>query len=103
MLTISTTGDITISDVRLTTAGLDELRSAALISMPTGIANVEQGMKMSVLGKTLCITSDRDTTLRLLTIGGSTCRILHVHRGQNSFDDLHAGIYMIDNKKIIIR
>ena len=91
------------SDIRLTTVGLDELRPAALVSMPTGIANVEQGMKMGVQGNTLCITSDRDTTLRLLTIGGSVCRILHVHRGQNNFDDLRAGIYMIDNKKIIIR
>ncbi len=103
LLTISTTGDITVCDIRLTTAGLDELRPAALVSMPTGIANVEQGMKMGVQGKTLCINSDRDTTMRLLTIGGSTCRILHVHRGQNSFDGLRAGIYMIDNKKIIIR
>lgn len=103
LLTIFTTGDITISDIRFTTAGLDELRPAALVSMPTGIANVEQGMKMGVQGKTLCINSDRDTTLRLLTIGGSVCRTLHVHRGQNSFDDLRAGIYMIGNKKIIIR
>ena len=91
------------SDIRLTTTGLEELRPAALVGMPTGIANVEQGMKISVQGKTLCINSDRDTTLRLLTIGGSICRILHVHRGQNNFDGLHAGIYMIDNKKIIIQ
>lgn len=103
LLTISTTGNITVSDIRLTTAGLDELRLADLVSMPTGIANVEQDMKMAVQGKTLCINSDCDTTLRLLTIGGSVCRILHVHRGQNSFDGLRAGIYMIDNKKIIIR
>jgi hypothetical protein len=103
LLTISTTGDITVSDVRLTTTGFDELRPAALVSLPTGIANVEHGMKMGVQGKTLCINSDRDTTLRLLTIDGSTCRILNVYRGQNSFDGLRAGIYMIDNKKIIIR
>ena len=103
LLTISAIGNITVSDIRLTTAGLDELCPAALVSMPTGIANVEQGMKMGVQGKTLCINSDRDTTMRLLTIGGSVCRILHVHRGQNSFDGLRAGIYMIDNKKIIIR
>lgn len=103
LLTISTTGNIIVSDIRLTTLGLDELHPAALVSMVTGIANLEQGMKMGVQGKTLCITSDRDTTLRLLTIGGSVCRILHIHRGQNNFDGLRAGIYMINKQKIIIR
>ena len=103
LLNIQTTGGVTIDNICLTTSGLHELHHVALVGTPTGIANIEQGMKMSVQSKTLYITSDRDTTLRLLTIGGSVCRILYVHRGLNSFDGLRDGIYIIDNKKIIIR
>ena len=91
------------NDIRLTTAGLDELRPAALVSMPTGIANVEQGMKMGVQGKTLCITSDRNTTLRLYSLDGCVRKTLQVKKGVNNFDGLRAGIYMIDKQKVILR
>ena len=103
LLTIITTGGITVSGIRLTTSGLNELRPADLSSMPTGIASMGQGMQVSVQGHKLHISSDCDTTLRLLTVGGNVYRILNVHQGVNSFDGLRAGVYMIENKKIIIR
>ena len=103
LLAIITTGGITVSGIRLTTSGLNELRPADLSSMPTGIASMGQGMQVSVQGHTLHISSDCDTTLRLLTVGGNVYRILNVRQGVNSFDGLRAGIYMIENKKIIIR
>ena len=102
LLKISTSGDITISDIRLTTVGLDELRLAAIIGMSTEMANVEQGMQMIVRGRTFCITSDCDATLQLFTLGGSVYRTLHVRQGVNYINDLPAGIYLIDHKKIII-
>lgn len=103
LLTIATAGDIIVSNIRLTTTGLEEFCSDDIVGTPTGIASMKQEMQISVQGGILRITSDRDTTLRLYTIDGSICRTLHVHRGVNSFDGLRAGIYMIDNKKVIVR
>jgi hypothetical protein len=103
LLNISTIGDIAISNIRLTTTGLTELRPSFSDGMSTGIASVEQGIQVSVQCNTLRITSDCDTTLRLYSLGGSVCRILNVHRGINSFDGLRAGVYMIGNRKVILR
>ena len=103
LLTINTEQDISLSNIRLTTAGLEELRPAAIVSTPTGIYNVEQGMKINAEGGTLRIISDRDTTLRLYSLGGSAYRTLPIRKGVNSFDGLRAGLYMINNQKIILR
>ena len=103
LLTISTERNISLSNIRLTTAGFDELRPAAIVSTPTGIASVEQGVKINAEGGKLCIISDRNITLRLYSLGGSTYRTLQVKKGVNSFDGLRPGLYMINNKKVILR
>ena len=103
LLTFNTVGNIAITDIRLTTAKFDELRPAPIVGTPTDIASIEQGMKMNVEGGKLCINSDRDTTLRLYSLGGSIYRTLQVKKGMNSFDGLRAGIYMINNQKMIVR
>ncbi len=104
LLTISTTSNIAICDIRLTTRGFEELAPDSVEATTTGVTNVEGGMmQISVQGKTLCITSDRNNKLRLFTLDGTLCRILNVHQGVNTFDGLRSGIYMIENKKIIIR
>lgn len=103
LLNISTTGDMTISDLRLTTSELKELCPTVSIGTLTNIANVEEGMKVGVKDHALQIISDRDTTLRLYSLGGSVCRILKVRRGVNNFDDLRAGVYMIGNRKVIMK
>ena len=103
LLTINTERTISLGDIRLTTAGFDELRPAPIIGTPTDIASIEQGMKMNVEGGKLCINSDRDTTLRLYSLGGSIFRTLQVRKGRNSFDGLRKGIYMINNQKVIVR
>ena len=64
---------------------------------------MEQGMKISVEGGTLRITSDCDTTLSLYSLDGSIYRTLQVKKGVNSFDGLRAGIYMIGKQKVILR
>ena len=103
LLNISTTGDIIISDIRLTTAGLKELRPTVSNGMPTDIASVKQGIQVSVHGNKLQIISDSDTTIRLYSLGGSVCRILNVHQGVNNFDGLRAGVYMIGKRKVILK
>ena len=103
LLDIQAAGDIAVSNIRLTTAGLRELRLPAISGTTTGIAGMEQGMRISVQGGKLCITSDREAVLRLYALDGSVCRTLNVRRGRNSFDGLRPGIYMINNQKIILR
>ncbi len=103
LLNIQTAGGVNIDNIRLTTLGLHELHPAALTSTPTGIASMKQDMKVSVQGGTLCITSDRDATLRLLSLDGKVIRYLNVYRGQNNINGLCSGIYLINNQKIIIR
>ena len=103
LLTINTEHTISLGDIRLTTAGFNELRPASIVGTPTDIASIEQGMKMNVEGGKLCINSDRDTTLRLYSLGGSTYRTLQVRKVRNSFDGLRKGIYMINNQKVIVR
>ena len=102
LLTFATTGDVMISDMRLTTTGLDELRPAAIFGTTTGITNVKQDMKISVDGHTLRIFSVRDTTLRIVSMGGAY-RTLKVKEGENCFESLRAGVYMINNQKVILR
>ena len=103
LVTINTEHTISLGDIRLTTAGFDELHPAPIVATPTGIACIELGMKMNVEGGKLCINSDRDTTLRLYSLDGNIYRTLQVKKGMNSFDGLRAGIYMINNKKMIVR
>ena len=103
LLNISTTGDMTISDVRLTTTAFEELNPMLSGGTPTGIASLNQGLKMSVRGRTLQIVADRDATVRLYTLSGSVYRVINVHRGVNTIEGLKAGVYMIENRKMIIR
>ena len=103
LLTINMTGGIAISDIRFTTADFNELRPAAINGTATGITGLEKGMKISAEGQTLRISSDVEATLRLYTLGGSIYRTLQVKKGQNTFNGLHKGIYMINNKKVILR
>jgi hypothetical protein len=79
LLTISTTRDIVITDIRFTTATFDELCLPGINTVTTGIASVEQGMKMSVQGEPLYRS------------GGFTISVGNVR------------LYIIDNKKIVIR
>ncbi len=103
LLSINAERTISLGDIRLTTAGFNELRPAPIVGTPTDIASIEQGMKMNVEGGKLCINSERDTTLRLYSLGGSIYRTLQVRKGRNSFDGLRKGIYMINNQKVIVR
>ena len=92
-----------ISNIRLTTAEFDELRPTTIEGMSTGIASIEQGVRMSVENRTLSINSDRNTTLRLYSLDGCVRETLQVKKGVNNFDGLRAGIYMINNQKVILR
>ena len=94
---------VAVSNIRLTTVDFEELRPSDLTFSPTGIASVKEGMRMNVQGGILCIASDRETTLPVYSLDGRVCRNLFVKKGQNRFDGLRPGIYMINNQKVMIR
>ena len=89
LLTITATSSISVSDICLTTSGLNELHPSNLFGMPTGIANVDK--------------TNSKTTFKLYSLGGNIYRVFNMRSGVNSFDGLRPGIYLIDNKKIVIR
>ena len=103
LLKLSSAENVTISNIRLTTTSLDELHPTALSGTKTGITTVEKVLQISVQGRTLHISSDREATIPVYSLDGSVYRILDVHRGENNYDDLRAGVYMINNLKIILR
>jgi len=103
LLSICTTGEMVISNVRLTTIGFDEQCPAVRVKTVTDIASVSKDVQMSIQGQTLSITSDRDVTLQIYSLDGRIYRNLHVRRGQNSFDGLQKGVYMINNQKVVLR
>lgn len=94
---------VAVSNIRLTTADFEELRPSDLSFSPTGIASVKEGMRINVQDGILSITSDRKATLPVYSLDGRVCRNLYVKKGQNRFDGLRPGIYMINNQKMIIR
>ncbi len=68
----------------------------------TGIKNIKQDMSISVQEGTLSITSDTEKTLRLFYMNGKVCRQVNINKGVNYIQGLRPGIYLLDNKKIII-
>ncbi|MBQ7684757.1 MAG: hypothetical protein IJT48_09740, partial [Bacteroidaceae bacterium] len=102
-LTFNSKDIINVSNIRLTTADFEELRPSDLFGTSTGIASMKEGLRINVQGGTLSIMSDREATLPVYSLDGKLCRNLFVKKGQNRFDGLRPGIYMINNKKMIIR
>ena len=94
---------ISISNIRLTTTRFEELRPTTIEGTTTGITSTKQDMQMTVEYGKLYISSDRDTTIRLFSLDCCVYRTLQVKKGVNSFDGLRPGLYMINNKKIILR
>ena len=88
LLRISTNGDITINNIRLTTNSLSELIIDDMSATTTGIVDglVHQ-------------TSE----IKVYTLDGRLCRIISAQSGENPFKGLKAGVYMIDNRKVILR
>lgn len=103
LLKMSSTDDVVISNIRLTTSNFGELHPSALSGTTTGIATIGDCLQISVQDGTLHIISDRDTVIRVYFLGGSVYRTLDVRRGTNVFDGMRAGVYMIENNKIILR
>ncbi len=73
------------------------------IPIPTKFNNIEQDTQIRVQGGTIFIYSKYESKLQLFSLDGSLCRILNIHQGVNRIDGLESGIYLINNRKILIR
>ena len=90
ILDITTTEDIAISNVRLTTVGISEVIINDMSATTTGIADAWELIQQA-------------SELKVYTLDGRLCRTISVQPGENSFKGLNAGIYTIGNRKVVVR
>ncbi len=92
--------DVAMENVLFVTADGEE----RLMGGTTSVVNVlnDGGLKIYVSDGKLIIESNRHTEMPLYTVQGYPVRMLQVKAGRNVYDGLSAGIYIINNKKMII-
>lgn len=88
LLNIATDDNVTISNVRLTTADLREVCLDAVSGGTTGITDVK-GLQSE--------------ELKVYSLDGRLCRTIRVQQGENPLSGLKAGVYMIGNRKVVVR
>lgn len=103
LLMINTMSSITISDIRFTTNNLNEVKFSDIVSTPTTVVPVKQEMTFYVENGTLYINADCASTLKLYSINGSIYKVIDVVPGVNIVDGMRSGIYIISNRKLIIK
>ena len=89
LLGITADSDISLSNIRFTTMGLSEVSFNNISSTATGIADafgISQG-----------------TEQRIYTLDGRLCRTVSAQPGENPLKGLKAGIYMIGNRKVVVK
>ena len=90
LLKIASSSDVVLSDIRLTTAALDEIFVSKMSASTTGIADVSDVISQS-------------SELKVYTLDGRLCRVISKESGVNPLHGLKAGIYMIGNRKVILK
>ena len=90
LLNITTNSDITISKIRLTTIGLSEIGFNDMNATPTGIADAS-----GLIHQT--------SELKIYSLDGRLRRNICVQPGENPLNGLKAGIYLIGNRKVIVK
>jgi len=88
LLTIATNSDVDISDIRLTTTSFNELRIGNVSGETTGIADRLFG---------------QNTEVKVYSLDGRLLRIISEKTGENPLQGLQPGIYMIGNRKVIVK
>lgn len=88
LLTIATNSGVDISNIRLTTASFNELRIGNVSAETTGIADRLFG---------------QNTEVKVYSLDGRLLRIISEKTGENPLQGLQPGIYMIGNRKVIVK
>ncbi len=96
----STDIDVVMENVLFVTADGDE----RMMGGTTSVVNVldEEGLKIYVSDGKLVIESSRQMELPLYTVQGHLVRMLQVKTGRNVYGGMSAGMYILDNRKLII-
>ena len=88
LLTLASEGDMTVSNIRFTTESLNEVCFDDMSATPTGIANV---------------TDLKTNDIKVYTLEGQLYRTVHARRGENPLKNLKPGIYLINERKYIVK
>jgi hypothetical protein len=88
LLNIAVNGNVIISNVRLTTVGLSEVCIDGISAGTTGITDVK-GLQ--------------GDELKVYSLDGRLCRTISKESGENPLNGLKAGVYMIGNRKVVVR
>jgi hypothetical protein len=105
LLRLQTHGSsIAVSNIILSTTSLHKVAMPDLGASTTGIASVYGGLSIKAIGDgRLVVTASGDCRLSVVTAGGTACGELNVKQGTNEFGGFVPGVYIINNKKIVIR
>ena len=92
LLNIVANGDITLSDIRFTTVGLSEVcfDGMSANAVITDIADVSGSCTQALEQK-------------VYTLDGRLCRTIRLHPRENPLKGLKAGVYLIGNRKVVVR
>lgn len=105
LLRLQTHGSsIAVSNIILSTTSLHKVAMPDLGASTTGIASVYGSLSIKAIGDgRLVVTASGDYRLSVVTAGGTACGELNVKQGTNEFGGFVPGVYIINNKKIVIR
>lgn len=92
LLNIVANGDITLSDIRFTTVGLSEVcfDGMSANAVITDIADVSGSCTQALEQK-------------VYALDGRLCRTIRLHPRENPLKGLKAGVYLIGNRKVVVR
>ena len=88
LLTLASEGDMTVSNIRFTTESLNEVCFDDMSATPTSIASV---------------TDLKTNDIKVYTLEGQLYRTVHARRGENPLKELKPGIYLINERKYIVK
>ena len=98
-------GEMTIDKISFVNMNAQDVSFDDIYSTPTGIKQdrVISGTQISVEGKSIVIDSENDCVTKVYTTAGALYKTLNVKSGHNVFDMNAAGIYIVNNKKVVIK
>ena len=98
-------GEMTIDKISFVNMNAQDVPFDDIYSVPTEIKHdrVISGTQIRVEGKSIVIDSENDSITKVYTAAGALYKTLNVKSGHNVFDMDAAGIYIVNNKKVVIK
>jgi len=74
-----------------------------VVKQTTGIDPVGQNLLFRTINGSLVISAEKAQTLNIYSVNGQLIRSVNILAGDNHIDNLSKGLYLINNKKFIIK